>query len=355
MLRRLLGLIIIVASIILIALLVLTALRVGPALNSVAESLDDVLTLTDDTLENTSRTLEQTRATVVEVNGALENAAVATTNLSLTMSDMQPLLESSATVVTEDIPGNIEAIQAAIPNITRVAGVIDDVLTRLSAFRIDQTIPIPFNPITLQFDLGIDYAPEEPFDASIEELGTSLEGMPEELRSLETDLDNLAADLELLTGNIDTAATDIEDINAEVALFIPIIDEYLDLISQSQQSLAVLQEQAVSQLQVLGDFLVFIFVLLAVTQIAPLYLGWELITGRRAYEADEVPVQEKAPPVVVQVSSAGEGEEAPQVEVNEKPAATDADMMANAADGEPTVDEASEPTSDAEGDESAAR
>ena len=178
MFRRLLGLIILLVSLILVAVLLGGAFYVGQAVDSVGDGLDNVLALTTESLSTVSKTLEQTKVTIAEANNALDTASEATANLSKTMNDMQPLMESTTKVVTEDVPGNVEAVQAAIPNIVQVAGVVDNALTKLSNFGINQTIPIPFNPITLEFDLGIDYEPEEPFDETISALGDSLEGMP---------------------------------------------------------------------------------------------------------------------------------------------------------------------------------
>jgi hypothetical protein len=300
MFRRLLGLIILLVSLILVALLLGGAFFVGQAVDSVADGLGNILTLTADSLATVSVTLEQTKATIAEANNALDTAAEATVNLNMTMSDMQPLMESTTKVVTEDVPGNIEAIQATIPNIVQVAAVVDNTLTRLSNFGIKQTIPIPFNPITLDFDLGIDYEPEEPFDESISALGDSLEGMPEELRSLQGDLETLSADLELLTGNIETAAGDIEAINNEVALFIPIIDDYLRIVDQINDSLGQVRADMFAQLETAKTALILLLVFLSFTQLAPLYLGWELITGQRSSQPSQIVAEEAPPPDVLE-------------------------------------------------------
>ena len=153
-------------SLVLVAILLGGAYYVGQAVDSVGNGLDNVLAITADTLTNVSATLEQTKATVAEANNALDTASEASVNLAKTMNDMGPVMESTTKVVAEDVPNNIEAIQDAIPNIAQAAGVIDNVLTRLSNFGISQTIPIPFNPITLEFDLGIDYEPDNPNQAT---------------------------------------------------------------------------------------------------------------------------------------------------------------------------------------------
>ena len=230
-------------------------------------------------------------------------------NLGQTMNDMQPLLASTTKVVAEDVPGNIESIQAAIPSIVQVAAVVDNTLTRLSNFGFRRTIPIPFNPITLEFDLGIDYAPDVPFDASITTLGDSLEGMPEELRSLQGDLETLASDLELLTGNIDTAAGDIEAINNEVALFIPILDDYLRIVGEIDNTLGLARANMAAQMDMVKTGLIVLLVFLSLTQLAPLYLGWELISGKRAGQPAEMEAVD-APPREPLQKRAGEQEPA---------------------------------------------
>jgi hypothetical protein len=281
MIRRILGVIILLVSLIMVAVLLGGAFFAGQAVDTVGDGLDSVLALTVDTLDTVSATLEQTQATITEANNALDTATEATVNLAKTVSDTQPLMESMSKVVAEDVPDNIEAIQATIPNITQVAGVIDSALTKLSDFGISRTIPIPFNPITLEFDLGIDYNPDEPFDETISALGDSLEGMPEELRSLQGDLETLSADLELLTGNIETASGDLETINEQVALFIPILDDYLRIVGEINDSMLQARGQLQAQLETVKTVLTALFIVLSLTQLAPLYLGWELVTGQR--------------------------------------------------------------------------
>jgi hypothetical protein len=298
MFRRLLGLIILLVSLILVGILLGGAFFVGQAVDAVGDGLDNALALTVDTLGTVSMTLEQTKATIAEANNALDTATEATINLSKTMSDMGPLMDSTTKVVSQDVPGNIEAIQATIPNIVQVAAVVDSTLTRLSNFGIEQTIPIPFNPITLEFDLGIDYDPEVPFDESISALGDGMEGMPEELRSLQGDLETLSADLEMLSGNVETAAGDIEAINEQVALFIPIMDEYLGIVGQIDDSLVQVRGQMNAQLETVKTALIVLLVFLSFTQLAPLYLGWELITGKRPGQVSQKEMAEAPPPVI---------------------------------------------------------
>ncbi|MDX1416341.1 MAG: hypothetical protein R3293_19235 [Candidatus Promineifilaceae bacterium] len=307
MIRRILGLIILLISLIAVVLLLGGAYYAGQAVDSAALAVDNVLALTVDSLSTVSSTLEQTKATIVEANNTVETAVSLTANLSNTVADTRPVLDSVGAVVSEDVPANIEAIQTAIPNVAHVAGVVDSAMTTLSNFGIEQTIPIPFNPITLEFDLGIEYEPEEPFDQSILALGDSLEGMPDELRSLQGDLDVLSSDLELVSADILATSDDLAALNEQVALFIPLLDEYLNIVNQIIDSMSQAQAQLMTQLETIKSAIIIILVFLALTQLAPLYLGWELLSGQRSGQREEeTPPREieSTPPAVEETAQA---------------------------------------------------
>lgn len=297
MFRRLLGLVILLVSLIMVALLLGGAYFVGQAVDSAGEAVDNILTLTVDSLGTVSATLEQTKATIVEANNSIETAVTLTENLSKTVADTQPLMKSMTTVVAEDVPNNIEAIQTAIPNVANVAGVVDKAMTTLSSFGIEQTIPIPFNPITLKFDLGIDYEPEEPFDETILLLGDSLEGLPEQLRSLSGDLEVLSADLDNVSADILATSGNIEALNEQVALFIPILDDYLGIVEQIGAALVRTQGQLSAQLDMAKSIITAVLVFLALSQLTPLYVGWELISGQRGRKQQVEPAAEDPEPM----------------------------------------------------------
>ncbi len=281
MFRRILGLIIIIATVAVLVFLIAIAYYWGPTVESVSEEFETGLALTIETLHTVSATLEQTQATLVSVNSAMETATETTVNLSKTVGDTIPLLEQVAVVVSDQVPQNIESIQTAIPNVAAVAGVVDDALTTLSNFGISQTIPLPFNPIEIDFDLGIDYQPVEPFDETLMDVGTSLDGLPEELRNLRSELEVSTANLETVSNDMLAASGDLEAINSEVANFIPLLDEYLVLLDRVIELVERLNTQISANLSTVKLVGTILPIALALTQLAPLVVGWELLTGKR--------------------------------------------------------------------------
>lgn len=299
MFRRILGLIIMIVAILLMLVSIAGAAVINDVIDGVGVAVDNLLGVTGETLAATSATLEQTKATIAEANATMTTVEQTAVNLSRTVSDTQPLLESTTTVVTEQVPENIEALQQALPVVAEVAGVVDNTLQTLSNLGISQEIPIPFSdPLTLEFDLGIDYEPGEPFDQALLDVGDSLEGLPDELRSLQSDLETTTENLATVSEDIMAISDDLAAANEQIALFIPILDDYLGILDQIDASLVQVQAQLDTQLELLGWGAIALFVLLALTQLAPLYIGWELVSGaRRPAEGDTVP---QAPTVIVE-------------------------------------------------------
>lgn len=321
MFRRILGLIILIATVVVLVALIATAVFMGPAIDAISTGLDNSLSLTVDALETVSATLSQTQSTLSAVNDSMDTAVQTTTNLSKTVSDTIPLLDQVSFLVAEQAPQNVEAVQAAVPNIAAVAGVVDDALVRLSDLEFEQTIPIPLNPVEISFDLGIDYEPVEPFDETMLVLGTSLDGLPEALRALSGELEVSAANLETLSNDLDTAAGDVAAINEEVAKFIPLLDEYLALLDQVIVAIEQMGVQIANNLSTVKLIGTILPLALALTQLAPLVVGWDLVTGK---SEPQVVVKEVAvePEVTVRNAAAMDIDETEEVLTDKEDANT---------------------------------
>lgn len=236
-------------------------------LRFVSESLDTVLT-----------TLALANESVVEANQALDAVETAVTDTSLAISQMIPMMQQVTAVVSEDVPASLEAVQATIPDLVQVAKVMDDTLTTLNRFRIDETIPL-IN-YRIQFDLGVDYNPVQPFDISVQQMGDSLEGLPQQLKEMDgytavtqDNLNQIADDLLAISGEMD-------DVNAQVSQLTPQLQAYIRLVSEANDKSRQARAALADQLARVKQILTLAMVWLGLTQIAPLYLGFELLQGK---------------------------------------------------------------------------
>lgn len=280
--RRILGAIMMIVALLIIGLSIFGAFQVGDALANLSTSIANTLRFTSESLATANETVTLTQDTIREVGVGLDTASDATANLSGAIGDSVPFLDSVNTLITQDLPANLSAIQGALPNIIQVAGVIDQTLSTLSSIGFDRTIDLPFGQsIPLQWDLGIDYDPEVPFDATIRTFETTLSGLPESLSELEDDLTTTTDNLVVLSDNLVTISDDLDTINQSVANLIPLLDQYTVLISDLQASISSAEQRIPAQLETVRLGVIAGLVLLALSQLTGLYLGWELLSGRR--------------------------------------------------------------------------
>ena len=280
--RRILGLIILLTALVIAIGSIYAAVVVGDALATWGAGLRDNLALASQSLDTARDTLILSRDTFDDVNGGLGTAVQATTNAAHTIADSRPLIDNVAVVTTQEVPEAVEGIQNALPNMIEVAGVIDSTLRTLSTIGIDRTISLPFGgSIPLKFDLGIDYAPATPFDVSLRGFQASLDGLPESMRGLEDDLQLTSDNLGALATDLQAASDNLANINGRVGEVLPLLDQYLALTDQLSAAITRVDADIDRQLATLRLGAIGVLGLLALSQLAPLVLGWELLAGRR--------------------------------------------------------------------------
>lgn len=245
--------------------------------DNLGAGLETNLTLTIESLETVNETLLLTKETVGQMSEALVTVEETADNVVIAIDDTQPLLEQAAQVTTEDVPESIEAFQGTLPALTDVAATIDDTLRTLSSFGFERS----FLGVPLAFDLGIDYDPEVPFDQSVRDVGDSLEGVPEDLRSLKVHLEQANRNLSTISGNIDTISGNLSGINENVAELEPLIDDYLVIVTELADTTRQTRTFVMEQLDEARILVTIVALWLGLTQIAPIYLGWELLVRGR--------------------------------------------------------------------------
>ncbi len=277
MLRRILGVIMLMMGIGGILLAIGARIMLYQLLDNVVLEVDNGLQLTSQSLDNVEETLLLAKETVADVNLTMGTVQTMTNNLAQTINETRPLIAQSSVVATEQVPDSIEAVQEAIPALTEVAGTIDNTLTTLSKFKIERDIlGFDFN-----YDLGIDYDPEVRFDDAVAGIGDSMDGLPESLRTLSIYLNIANENLDTMSTDILALSSDLGRLNEDIAQLDPILDEYIRLVIEVNDSLSSIRVQINEQVETAKNVATIAFIWLGLTQIIPLYLGYELVTGQR--------------------------------------------------------------------------
>ena len=271
--RRLLGIIILLTGLVGVGIAVTGALLLPNLVDRVAASLESTLTQTSEGLELVEASLLQAKVTVQDLGTTLGTVETNMTVLGQAVSETRPFLDQVSTVAADELPQSIETLQAAIPDMAQVAGVVDDTLTTLNRFRIDEE----FLGFEIKYDLGVNYDPAVPFDETVLTLGDSLDGLPGSLRSLRVYANVTNDNLEEISQGLYQIGTDLEGLNGRLSEIAPLLNDYLRLITETNDATRQLRGQMSSQLDSLKTGILFVMIWLAFAQLAPLYLGWELI------------------------------------------------------------------------------
>lgn len=300
--RRILGLIMLLTGLTILAFALVGAYYAGDVIGKAADGVSSSLALAMESLDAAADTLELSRNSIGDAVTGLDTVVQATASASRTLNDSRPLIDNVSAVTTQEVPEAVEGMQAALPNMIEVASVIDRTLVTLSSVGIDREIPLPFGgSIPLRFDLGIDYNPAVPFDESLRVFEDSLDGLPESLRGLEDDLQATNASLATLSGDLQSTSDNLATINDRIDDIGPLLDQYTSLVEQVGGTVEQVESQLDSYLSVARLASTALLIALGLTQLAPIYLGWELLSGRRdRVEATYIaPPQSALPPTFI--------------------------------------------------------
>jgi hypothetical protein len=175
-------------------------------------------------------------------------------------------------------------MQTTLPNIAAVAKTVDQTLIELSQFKVDRRVL----GAQLTFDLGIDYDPPQPIDESLAQVETSLADLSTNFGRLEGELAQSSENVGLIGQDLQLIAGDIGEVSEQVAGFVPLMDDYLQAVTGLKRSLDQIQTGLAGQLNMVKWVITLLFLWIGLSQLAPLYLGWELLMkGRGQKQKDE--------------------------------------------------------------------
>lgn len=253
------------------------------AIMEIGSSYENTLDLTADSLDNIHETLLLTKTTVNQVSSGLDTVGETAVNVSTTISSTKPLMDQVTQVAAKDVPKSLESIQQAIPDVAEAAGAIDDTLRLLDSFDFEREI---FG-IPIRFDLGINYKPENALDDTVLDLGTSLDGVPESLRSLDANLGVASENLSVVGQNLEVIAGELDQLNNTLKEIEPLIDEYLRLTTETSDLIRLMNSQLDRQLQTIQLAVTALFIWIGLNQLVPIYLAWTLLTHQDRKAIDE--------------------------------------------------------------------
>jgi hypothetical protein len=274
--RRIVGLILILIGIGGIVLSIAGVIVGRDIVDQIGDNVLGNLELTSEGLTAVQDTLVLAKDALTDVNNGLATVEITAVNVSIAISDTQPLVDQVSLIASDDLPNSIEAIEETMPSLVQVAGAIDSTLVTLNNFRIDENIL----GLRIQYDLGIDYQPEIPFDESVALIGDSLAGLPDRLRSLDQSLQTSSGNLMVISEDVLQLSRDLNTINARLAEVDPLLDEYIRIVSDTNDRTRFTRLSLQAQLELIKSIVTIAAIWFGLNQLVPIYVGLEMFAGR---------------------------------------------------------------------------
>ncbi|MEM7029963.1 MAG: hypothetical protein AAF629_10395, partial [Chloroflexota bacterium] len=103
-------------------------------------------------------------------------------------------------------------------------------------------------------------------------------GISSQLQETES---TLTSNLATIKGDTDAIAQDVADIRGQVDGFIPLLDQYISSVGGIQGEIDGINSNLGNILGSVRTAVMVLFLWLILGNLAPLYLGYELVTGKR--------------------------------------------------------------------------
>jgi uncharacterized protein YoxC len=232
-----------------------------------AAGLEETLLLVSRSLDAVEANLVQAKTMLEGVNQGLDTVVTTATDAGQVLESIGSLLDGVSETVGEDVPKAIDSVQSTISQVAAAARAVDTTLgalSRISSF------------------LGINVDAATPLEEPVREIGSVLDDLSDDITSLEDDLDTTAGHLETSGEDAQHIAEDLAVLNEDLGGFVALLDEHIAIVRDA--SSAVHQTQAtVGRWRVaVKAGIGFILIWVGLSQVTPLYVGWELMAGRRS-------------------------------------------------------------------------
>ena len=276
-LRRLLGILVMIAGILGLAL-ALAGLAgvwfIKPTISIYANNTISMLNKSVTTSQSVMATTGEALGATVDSVDALA-AMLGTT--AATVEDTKPVLNEIDTIMSVTLPSTLKATTDSLLTAQEAARVLETTIQSLDAFRfLLSDVPLIGG---FMGQPGESYSPEIPLADSLGELAKNLAPLPETFSKM-------SADLSTTDDNLDAIQENLITMSDSVGLISVSLGEYKKMVVQSQSSmddlaaiLTNLQSNLPTILNGAAMVLTLFFAWLLAAQIVILSQGWELYHG----------------------------------------------------------------------------
>lgn len=276
--RRILGALIILIGLAGLALAIWFAVNLQPAADRLEANVASGMDFGLEALGMISETLQVTLQTVSDTSLILDAAVASSERTGETLEALRPAVQDLSDIVAFQLPDNIQAIRDTMPALEQAATAIDSTLRTLAGFQWSTTIPL-IN-YEFGFGLGIEYDPPVPLDQSITEVDQALAELPMQLTGIQASLLSTRRNLSDTAASVAEVGESLKTVGQDLDTVAGALGQYFDLLERANSQLQASRSTIRQQIRSGRTTLTIVLIWLALSQLAPLYLGLTLLLDR---------------------------------------------------------------------------
>lgn len=259
--KRLVGFVLLVAGLAGVSLVLLAGFFIWNNHSVVTQAVTARLELANQALTTTDQTLSITKESMNATLTSLITAQQAISATAATMQSVDPLVRSTSTLLSDQLPQTVKAARESLLSAQVTARLIDDVLRALTIFNQDL------------------YKPAVPLNVPLQQLADSLVDLPQDLTNASLDLRIARNKMEITQESISAIVNNLELVKANLAQYTRVIDDYRTQNLVLQQQVADLQAQFPGIVRNLMWGILFLLALISLAQFGLMVQGIQLLFG----------------------------------------------------------------------------
>lgn len=258
-LRSILGLALIVLAVLSLVIAAAGIVQVWMLREPVTQDAINTLDLLNSTLDTTSQGLTIAKTSLQSVTttiGALQSTVASAAN---TIDQASNSVSSLGGIIGQNLSGTINAALGTLEAVQNTTQTVDEFLASVSK--------LPF--------VNLNYNPEKPLSASVDELTNKLAEVPNSLGALEKNLTNSGSSLDRVGQDAQTLAGSLGQVQRDMTKLVGVIEQYETQVKAFQGTVQNLRANIVTILWGVVLFFTFILFWLAATMLMTLFKGLE--------------------------------------------------------------------------------
>jgi len=275
--RRVLGVFVMLAGVLGLVLSLAGLVMVWVAKPTVAGYVGDTIGTLNESVVTSQRVVDVTGQALGATIDSVDALSAMLGTTAATVEDTKPVLDEFDKIMATTLPSTLEAATDSLSAAQEAAQVLESTIQSLDTFRfLLGSMPLLGDVVKLPTE---SYSPEKPLAASLGELASSLEDLPNTFVEMSANLSNTDDKLVLVQENLNSMSDSVRLISSSLT-------EYQKMLIQSKSSmdsltsiLTSIQDNLATILNGVAIVLSLFLAWLLAAQVVILSQGWELYQG----------------------------------------------------------------------------